>query len=146
MDQKMSPWVVHVYLEKTLTRWTRVCLLIYLEKKPDTVMPWTRVCILCGTYPFRKDTDTIDQIVSPNLFKKTHQILWCHGLECVSFCGTYLFRKDTDMMDHSVFPCLFRKDTRQCESMDQCVSLSSAYHLEKILDTVIPWMRVCLLE
>ena len=44
-----------------------MCLLIYLEKTIDTVMPWTRVC---GAYLFKKDTDMMDQSVSPNLFRK----------------------------------------------------------------------------
>ena len=40
MDQSVFPFVVHIYLEKAPIQWTRVCLLIYLQKTTDTVMSW----------------------------------------------------------------------------------------------------------
>ena len=59
MDQSVSPGkdvhydtmyqtdlICGAYLfRKDTDTWTRVCLLIYLEKTPGTLMPWTGVCI-----------------------------------------------------------------------------------------------------
>jgi len=145
MDQSVLPWVVYTYIEKTLIRCTRVCL---LRKTPDTVIPWTRCISFCGAYLFRKDTNTMDQSGSPNLFRKD-KTLWRHSPECVSlssachlentpgtvipwtrcisFCGAYLFRKDTNTMGQSVPPNLFRKDKILWRHSPECVSLSSAY-------------------
>jgi len=73
----------------------------------------------------------MDQSVFSYLFRKDTR--HCDAIDqSVSLSGVYLFRKDTNTM--------VRVCTLWCHG-PKCVSLSSAYHLEKTPNTVMPRTR-----